>query len=79
MYNYTIHCSDWLNLMTAEELPLQKSIFEASIDFAAEVGAEILVYHSGKVEMGNEYLGSVAFLCRIEFSLRTASEESRRP
>ena len=30
---YTVHCSDWLNLMTAEELALHRNIFEASIDF----------------------------------------------
>jgi sugar phosphate isomerase/epimerase len=58
---YTVHCSDWLNLMTVEELPLHKRIFGANIDFTAEIGAEILVYHSGQVELGNEYLGSAAF------------------
>ncbi|HEY66706.1 MAG: hypothetical protein DRI79_01570 [Chloroflexi bacterium] len=58
---YTVHCSNWLNLMEAEEFPLHRSIFEASIDFAGEIEAEILVYHSGKVELGDEYLGQAAF------------------
>jgi sugar phosphate isomerase/epimerase len=57
---YTVHCSNWLNLMDADEFPLHKSIFEASIEFASEIGAEILVYHSGRVELGNEYLGPAA-------------------
>lgn len=58
---YTAHCSNWLNLMEAEEFPLHRSIFEASIDFAREIEAEILIYHSGKVELGDEYLGQAAF------------------
>jgi sugar phosphate isomerase/epimerase len=57
---YTVHCSNWLNLMDANEFPLHKSIFEASIEFASEIGAGILVYHSGRVELGNEYLGPAA-------------------
>ncbi len=59
--HYTVHCSNWLNLMDAEEFELHKSIFQASIDFAGEIGAEILVYHSGRVELGDEYLGHAAF------------------
>ena len=57
---YTVHCSNWLNLMDADEFPLHKNIFTASIEFASEIGAEILVYHSGRVELGNEYLGQAA-------------------
>ncbi|MFQ6057344.1 MAG: sugar phosphate isomerase/epimerase family protein [Anaerolineae bacterium] len=57
---YATHCFNWLNLMDAEEFSLHKSIFEASIDFASEIGAEILVYHSGRVELGNQYLGQAA-------------------
>jgi len=58
---YTVHCSNWLNLMSAEDLELHRSIFEASIDFAGEIGAEVLVYHSGRAELGDEYLGPAAF------------------
>lgn len=57
---YTVHCSDWLNLMDVERFPLHKSIFEASIEFASEIEAEILVYHSGRVELESEYLGTLA-------------------
>jgi len=58
---YTVHCSNWLNLMDADEFELHKSIFEASIDFASEIDAEILVYHAGRAELGNDYLGPAAF------------------
>jgi sugar phosphate isomerase/epimerase len=58
---YTVHCSNWLNLMDADEFELHRSIFEASIDFTSEIGAEILVYHSGRAELGDEYLGPAAF------------------
>ena len=76
---YTVHCSDWLNLMDAKEFPLHKSIFEASIEFTSEIGAEILVYHSGRVELGNEYLGQAA-LTRELLSLpdRTLVNEQER-
>jgi sugar phosphate isomerase/epimerase len=59
--NYTVHCSNWLNLMDAEEYKLHREIFKASIDFASEIGAEILIYHSGRIELGDEYLGQAAF------------------
>ncbi len=77
---YTVHCSDWLNLMDADEFPLHKSNFEASIEFASEIGAEILVYHSGRVELENEYLGQAA-LTRELLSLpdrALVSEQERR-
>lgn len=76
---YTVHCSNWLNLMDADEFPLHKSIFEASIEFTSEIGAEILVYHSGRVELGNEYLGQAA-LTRELLSLpdRTLISEQER-
>ncbi len=57
---YSVHCPDLLNLMEVENFPLQKSVFRASIEFASEIGAEILVYHSGKIELQNEYLGQAA-------------------
>jgi len=76
---YTVHCFDWLNLMAAEELSLHKSIFEASIDFAAQIGAGILVYHSGQLELGNEYLGSAAFTeDLLSLPHRVLIEENRR-
>jgi sugar phosphate isomerase/epimerase len=58
---YTVHCSNWLNLMEADEFALHRSIFEASIDFASEINAQILVYHAGRAELGDEYLGPAAF------------------
>nr|HID14318.1 sugar phosphate isomerase/epimerase [Anaerolineae bacterium] len=76
---YTVHCSNWLNLMEAEEFPLHRSIFEASIDFAGEIEAEILVYHSGKVELGDEYLGQAAFTRELlSIPDRTFVEERER-
>ncbi len=56
---YTVHCPDLLNLMDAEDFAMHRSVFEASIEFAGEIGAEILVYHSGRIELRDEYLGEV--------------------
>lgn len=76
---YTVHCSNWLNLMDAEEFQLHRSIFEASIDFASEIEAEILVYHCGRVELGNEYLGQAAFTRELlSIPDRTFVEERER-
>lgn len=57
---YTVHCSDALNLMDADDYLLGKDILRASLEFAGEIGAEILVYHSGKITLQDEYLGNVA-------------------
>jgi sugar phosphate isomerase/epimerase len=38
-----------LNLAHGEDLDLQVRIFEASLDFCAEVGSDLLVYHSGQI------------------------------
>ncbi len=57
---YTVHSPNLLNLMDADEFTMQKRVFEASIEFAGEIGAEVLVYHSGRIRLRGEYLGEAA-------------------
>ncbi|MDK2816893.1 MAG: hypothetical protein PWR22_1522 [Moorella sp. (in: firmicutes)] len=45
---YTVHGPNPLNLMEAEKLSWQKQALQASLEFAAIIGAEILVYHGGR-------------------------------
>lgn len=58
---YTVHGPDLLNLMDPSNFKLQREIFKSGIEFAKAIGAEIFVYHSGKIplqgEMKREGLG----------------------
>lgn len=47
-FRYTIHSPNPLNLMDQENFTLHLDVFRASLEFAAEIGSEILVYHSGR-------------------------------
>jgi sugar phosphate isomerase/epimerase len=45
---FSVHAPNPLNLMDSSSLKLHMSVFRASLEFAAEVGAGILVYHPGR-------------------------------
>ena len=51
---YTVHGPDLLNLMDSRNFKLQKEIFKSGIEFANAIGAEIFVYHSGKILLQGE-------------------------
>jgi len=42
---YTVHAPVALDLRDVDNLEIQKALFQACIDFTAEIGAEIFVYH----------------------------------
>lgn len=42
---YTVHAPGALDLRDVENLEIQKELFRACIEFTAEIGAEIFVYH----------------------------------
>jgi sugar phosphate isomerase/epimerase len=46
-FRYTLHLPDCLNLACSQAPALERSIFAACIEFAALVGAQVLVYHCG--------------------------------
>jgi len=54
---YTVHGPDLLNLMDSGNFKLQKEIFKSGIEFAKAIGAEIFVYHSGKISLQGEIKG----------------------
>lgn len=54
---YTVHGPNLLNLMDARNFQLQKDIFKSGIEFANTIGAEIFVYHSGKIPLQEEIKG----------------------
>ena len=45
---FSVHAPNPLNLMDCSCRELHLSVFRASLEFAADVGAEILVYHPGR-------------------------------
>ncbi len=47
-FRYTVHAPNPLNLMDLENLPWQKQVLRESLEFAAAIGSEVLVYHSGR-------------------------------
>jgi len=55
--HYTIHGPDKLNVANHPNLPLQRAIFEASLQFCAELEADTFVYHSGQIALERPALG----------------------
>ena len=51
---YTIHSPDNLNLSEFRYPEVQRRVFSASIQFAASIGAETLVYHQGKLRRNSK-------------------------
>jgi len=47
-FHYTLHLPDVLNLCNGPDPVLDLAIFSSCIDFAAAIGARVLVYHSGQ-------------------------------
>jgi sugar phosphate isomerase/epimerase len=45
---YTVHAPNPLNLMERERSTIHLDVFRASLAFAQEIGARILVYHAGR-------------------------------
>jgi len=48
---YTVHGPDLLNLMDHRNFKLQKEVFKSGIEFTNAIGAEIFVYHGGKIPL----------------------------
>lgn len=47
-FRYSVHSPNPLNLMDEEDFETHLSVFQASLEFAAEIGAPVLVYHAGR-------------------------------
>lgn len=45
---YTVHAPGALDLRDVDNLEVQKTLFRSCIEFTAEIGAEIFVYHYGR-------------------------------
>jgi sugar phosphate isomerase/epimerase len=47
-FQYSVHSPNPLNLMDEKDFPKHYSVFQASLEFAGEIGARALVYHAGR-------------------------------
>ena len=47
-FQYSVHSPNPLNLMDEEDFLKHYSVFQASLEFAVEIGARVLVYHAGR-------------------------------
>jgi len=56
---YTVHAPLALDLREQEDLTLQRDLFKSSLDFTADIGAEIFVYHYGRKSQNPELEGKV--------------------
>jgi sugar phosphate isomerase/epimerase len=54
-FSYSVHCPNPLNLMNIDNNRLHREVLKASLEFSAEVGAEVLVYHPGRFLVEEEF------------------------
>jgi len=47
-FQYSVHCPNPLNLMDRENPELHLSVLRATLEFASEIGSNIVVYHPGR-------------------------------
>jgi len=47
-FKYLVHGPNPINLMNLEDPETEKNMFEASLEFSAAIGANVMVYHAGR-------------------------------
>lgn len=71
---YTVHAPHSLNLMDLASLELQRAVLEASVRFAGEIGAPVVVCHAGKRESRHAGYALRSQLAAERDSLREAGD-----
>jgi sugar phosphate isomerase/epimerase len=79
-FRYTVHSPDPLNLFDIEHLELHKDVFRSTIAFAQEIGAELVVYHGGRLDdmTGTGGLALDALKARERQALHGLGEQALR-
>jgi len=54
-FRYSVHAPNPLNLMDRQHVGLHRDVLMASLEFSAEVGAELMVYHPGRFLVEEEF------------------------
>jgi sugar phosphate isomerase/epimerase len=47
-FDYSVHSPNPLNLMDEESIDQHMNVFRSSLEFTAEIGARVMVYHAGR-------------------------------
>jgi sugar phosphate isomerase/epimerase len=54
-FRYSVHAPNPLNLMDRQNGGLHRDVLMASLEFSAEIGAEVMVYHPGRFLVEEEF------------------------
>lgn len=54
-FRYSVHAPNPLNLMDKHNGGLHRDVLTASVEFSAEIGAEVMVYHPGRFLVEEEF------------------------
>ncbi|MDR3581249.1 MAG: sugar phosphate isomerase/epimerase [Oryzomonas sp.] len=54
-FSYSVHAPNPLNLMDRVNSALHRDVLMASLEFSAEIGAEVMVYHPGRYLVEEEF------------------------
>ncbi len=79
-FKYSVHSPDAMNLMSRTDEEMHIKVFKATIDFAEEIGASTIVYHSSKVffdedSLNNYYYKKYGFKSNAELFELIKTEE----
>ncbi|MDK2840360.1 MAG: hypothetical protein PWQ83_1952 [Thermosipho sp. (in: thermotogales)] len=77
---YTVHSPDRLNLMSAIENKKHKEALKSTIQFAGEIGSQVVVYHSSKVyfnidTLNNYYYSQYGYKYKEDIFYKLQEEE----
>ncbi|HMK45093.1 MAG TPA: sugar phosphate isomerase/epimerase [Methanocella sp.] len=75
-FKYSVHAPNPLNLMDRESPRLHADVFRASLTFAEEIGAKILVYHPGRFLVEEEFPINMPLLYTEEEKQQLLDEEA---
>ena len=76
-FRYSAHAPNPLNLMDQQYLELHREVLHASLEFAAEAGIEVLVYHPGRFLVEETFAISGPVALAQDEQLRLLDDEAR--
>jgi len=75
-FRYSAHAPNPLNLMDQQYQELHRDVLHACLEFAAETGVEVLVYHPGRFLVEEAFAISAPFVCPPEEQHRLLADEA---
>jgi sugar phosphate isomerase/epimerase len=76
-FRYSAHAPNPLNLMDQQYQELHREVLHASLEFTAESGVEVLVYHPGRFLVEEAFAISAPFVCPPVEQQRLLADEAR--